>query len=158
MTETLATPARQRDPRHTFGVALDQFASSPLRKYILVQVPESILFTLLIAGLHYFDKISPTTAFVCIALWLVKDLALYPLLRPAYEPGPAHGTDALVGATGVVTRAIEPEGHVRVGAELWRARGLGEPSEPIDVGCRIVVEAVDGFTLLVVPRQSDPKA
>lgn len=132
---------------------LDRFASSALRKYILVQALETALFLLLIVGLHFFEHISRTTAFVCVALWLVKDVVLYPVLRQAYEPGPIHGTDALVGEAGVVTREVAPEGLVRVGAELWKARHQSGTTTPIAVGCRIVVEAVDGFTLLVIPRE-----
>lgn len=152
MQENVATPAILRDPGHTFPVTSERPALSPLRKYIFLQVPEAILFVLLIAGLHAFDKISGTTAFVCLGAWTLKDILFWPILRSAYEPGPAHGTEALVGAPGVVTRTVAPEGQVRVGAELWSARCTADLVEPIEVGCGVVVEGVDGYTLLVAPR------
>lgn len=121
-----------------------------LRKYILLQIPEMSLFGIVIWGLLHYEEITLATACILVCAWLVKDIVLFPLTRSAYEPGPAHGTDALVGAEGVVTKRIAPQGSVRLGAELWTARaaeGLAEIRE----GDRIQVMDVEGFTLIVVP-------
>ena len=57
------------------------------------------------------------------------------------------GVETLVGKTGVAASHLWPEGQVRVGGEIWRARCAGG----CDSGTRIVVRAVDGLTLVVEP-------
>jgi len=57
------------------------------------------------------------------------------------------GVETLVGRRAVVVGACRPDGQVRLDGELWRARcadGAG-PDE------HVVVEAVDGLTLVVAP-------
>jgi membrane-bound serine protease (ClpP class) len=57
------------------------------------------------------------------------------------------GVQTLVGKVGVAASDLWPEGQVRVGGEIWRARCAGG----CDSGTRIVVRAVDGLTLVVDP-------
>lgn len=57
------------------------------------------------------------------------------------------GVETLVGKTGVAASDLWPEGQVRVGGEIWRARCAGG----CDSGTRIVVRSVDGLTLVVDP-------
>ena len=64
--------------------------------------------------------------------------------RWTHRRPPAVGVEALVGTTGVVAE----DGWVRVNGELWHARGA-EDARP---GEAVVVEAVDGLTLLVRRR------
>lgn len=60
------------------------------------------------------------------------------------------GEEDLIGATGVVRSAIDPLGQVFVDGALWRARAT-DTSEPIAVGYRVRVEAIEGLTLSVGP-------
>jgi membrane-bound serine protease (ClpP class) len=56
------------------------------------------------------------------------------------------GAEGLVGAVGVAVTACDPEGHVRVEGELWKAV-CPEGAQP---GDRVVVEHVEpGLTLTV---------
>jgi membrane protein implicated in regulation of membrane protease activity len=57
------------------------------------------------------------------------------------------GVEALVGKVGVAATDLWPEGQVKVGGELWRARCGGG----CDAGTRVVVRSVDGLTLVVDP-------
>lgn len=57
------------------------------------------------------------------------------------------GVETLVGKIGVAASNLWPDGQVRVGGEIWRARCAGG----CDSGTRIVVRAVDGLTLVVDP-------
>jgi membrane protein implicated in regulation of membrane protease activity len=57
------------------------------------------------------------------------------------------GVETLVGKVGVAASDLWPEGQVRVGGEIWRARCAGG----CDSGTRIVVRGVDGLTLVVDP-------
>ncbi len=117
---------------------------------MFLQIPEMLLFGLVIWGLVRWQKISLGTAGILLGAWIVKDIFLYPLTRSAYGPGPKHGTDALVGAEGVVTKTLAPQGSVRLGAELWTAR-TGEGLAEIREGDKVQVLDIEGFTLIVVP-------
>jgi membrane protein implicated in regulation of membrane protease activity len=57
------------------------------------------------------------------------------------------GIDALVGKTGVAVGELWPEGQVKIGGEIWKARCPGG----CDAGTKVVVRAVTGLTLEVDP-------
>ena len=57
------------------------------------------------------------------------------------------GVDSLVGKMGVAVGELWPEGQVKIGGEIWRARCIGG----CDAGASVVVRAVEGLTLLVDP-------
>jgi membrane protein implicated in regulation of membrane protease activity len=57
------------------------------------------------------------------------------------------GLEAMVGKRGVVVNDLWPEGQVRVGGELWKARCDGG----CESGTDVIVRAVSGLTLVVEP-------
>jgi membrane-bound serine protease (ClpP class) len=59
----------------------------------------------------------------------------------------AVGLETLVGKHGTVVSDLWPEGQVKIGGELWRARCDGG----CDSGMDVVVRDVDGLTLVVEP-------
>jgi membrane-bound serine protease (ClpP class) len=59
----------------------------------------------------------------------------------------AVGLETLVGKRGTVVSDLWPEGQVKIGGELWRARCEGG----CDSGTDVVVRDVDGLTLVVEP-------
>lgn len=63
-------------------------------------------------------------------------------------------TDALVGETGLVTERVAEHhpGQVKVKDEVWRARPARGAGGPFETGAVVVVEDVDGVTLLVRSR------
>jgi membrane-bound serine protease (ClpP class) len=61
------------------------------------------------------------------------------------------GSESLVGATGVVTRALDPSGQVRVLGELWEARS----ASPLSEGTPIHVRAVRGLVLEVSESEGE---
>lgn len=89
-------------------------------------------------------------------LWIVKDLALYPVLRVGYEDMDPEVSAQLVGALGSVRSELDPNGWVRVGAELWRAR-CAQDDAPLPADTTVRVKAVDGLVLVVEPLPR-PKA
>ena len=82
---------------------------------------------------------------VAVALWILKDLLLYPVLGLAYEGSKPSGPEAMIGAVGTVTEDCSPRGLVRIGLELWRA----ESALPVGTGCIVCVTGCDGMTLRV---------
>ncbi len=73
-------------------------------------------------------------------------------LRALYRP-PSTGVSGMVGKTAVVKTPLDPEGHVLVDGELWRAVAQDGKAAPGD-GVRVV--AVDGLTLKVT-KAANPR-
>jgi membrane protein implicated in regulation of membrane protease activity len=99
-----------------------------------------------------WTELTPMLAGVLFGLWVIKDLAMYPVTRIAYEPqSGGQGADALLGALGVAQEDLAPEqtGYVLVGAELWRAQLCG--GESVAQGAVVRVMEVHDLTLLVEP-------
>jgi len=70
------------------------------------------------------------------------------------------GRETIVGSEVEVRATLDPEGQVWSDGALWKAR-LDGGSGPARPGDRVVVEAVDGLTLVVkqtAPRPADPHA
>ena len=83
-----------------------------------------------------------------LVVWVIKDYALYPFLRFAYEPNRLLPIERLIGELGTAVRPLAPNGYVKVRGELWRA--TAEVSdESVGEGDAIEVTSVDGMTLVV---------
>lgn len=61
------------------------------------------------------------------------------------------GIEEMVGSTAEVRNTLDPEGQVWSGGTLWSARLAAGADGPARPGDRVVIEAVDGLTLLVKP-------
>ncbi len=118
-------------------------------KYALLQVPGAIVVgALLGAGVRWWD-LDPRVATGLFGLWLLKDALLFPVLRIAYETdGGRGGPGGLIGARGTAIQMLAPEGYVRVGAELWRAR-VPRGRKSVPAGAAVRVQAVEGLTVVV---------
>jgi membrane protein implicated in regulation of membrane protease activity len=57
------------------------------------------------------------------------------------------GVETLVGREGVAVGELWPHGQVRIAGEIWQARCEGG----CDAGTAVVVQSVDGLTLVVSP-------
>ncbi len=121
-----------------------------LARYVLFQTPGWFLAALAAGAAVRWFEVAPRWAWLGFAAWVAKDFVLYPFVRVAYAPGPGSPGDALVGTRVRADEMLAPEGWVRVGAELWRARlAAGHGSVP--AGTPLRVEAVEGLTLRVAP-------
>lgn len=141
MTTTPNTTPVSKRPRRRLPV----FA-----RYLLLELPGWFVAALVLTVLVRHWDLSPGTALLLFGLWVAKDFALYPVLRIAYEDGPSHGTDDLVGSVGTVRERLDPTGWVRVGSELWRAE-IAAGEAPLEPGATVRVLAVEDFTLRVGP-------
>jgi len=126
---------------------------STLARYALFQIPGQVCVALLAFILWEWAGLPGWAALAVVAGWVVKDAALYPFLRRAYEV-PPHGAAALVGRRGVARRRLAPRGTVAFGAEVWRAE-IGPDGAPIEAGTAVRVVAVRGLTLIVAVDDGD---
>lgn len=115
--------------------------------YLLLQLPDIILAGLILFVLHRWAGLPYGWAVGAFVVWIVKDIAMYPLVRSAFAPA-RTGAEAFIGARAVVADALAPLGYVRLDGELWRAESL-RPRQAIPAGAPVVVRAVQGLTFLV---------
>ncbi|HEX7079554.1 MAG TPA: NfeD family protein [Gammaproteobacteria bacterium] len=124
-------------------------------KYMLLQLPGWALVGLLLLWLWPKTGWSAWVAVAGYAVYVVKDFALYPFLRSAYEgrESPTGGIE-LIGRTGVAQQDLDPQGYVTVAGERWRAR-VRPGERPIAEGTRVRITGASGLTLYV---RSEPQA
>jgi membrane-bound ClpP family serine protease len=133
---------RRASTRHVFA------------RYLVAEAPGWIVLGVVLAVLVRVWDLGLPVAALLLGLWILKDLALFPVLRIAYEPGGGSGgAENLLGALAEATTPIAPEGWVRIGAERWRARVAGAA---VARGATVRVKAVQGLELLVEAVPDDP--
>lgn len=123
-----------------------------LKKYLLIQIPGWILVAVGLTVLRQWIDLPLWAAVGVFLVWVVKDLILFPFLRPAYESNGKSAVERLIGVQGIAEERLAPSGYIRVGGELWRAEAL-ETDKPIRRGSRVRVRAVRGLTLLIEPEE-----
>jgi membrane protein implicated in regulation of membrane protease activity len=123
-------------------------------KYVLFQLPELAVVSLLAIGARSWVGLPDWAAAGIIALWVIKDAVLFPFVRIAYQPGSEGGATRMVGARGTAQDTLQPSGYVRISAELWRAE-LRPGAPPVAPGDRVRVISVHGLTLAVEPDTSE---
>lgn len=117
-------------------------------KYALLQIPGTALLVLVMLMLREWLDLPNWLAWSVVAVWVGKDVVLFPFVWRSYDPDfPAHAL-SLVGEVGSAWDRLAPSGYIRVRGELWRAEVIGG-GQPINRGKRVRVREVRGLTLLV---------
>ena len=86
-------------------------------------------------------------AVAILVVWVIKDIALYPFLRSAYETNNSSPIDRLIGDWGTAVEQLAPRGYVRIRGELWLAEV--KPPETIEAGARVQIADANGLMLVV---------
>ena len=129
-------------------------AVSTWLRYLLFQIPGWLLAAGVALALWRWGFVAPWLCLACLCAWVLKDLALYPMLRRVYETDRRTGAQALIGARGFAQEDLAPFGFVRVRGELWRASAL--PSERvIAAGAEVEIVGVERMTIIV--RSADSR-
>lgn len=74
------------------------------------------------------------------------------VLKAHREQPVRGGHEELIGASAEVRTPPDPDGQVAIGGGIWRAR-LAGGSARLRPGDRVVIEAVEGLTLVVRPEK-----
>ena len=125
---------------------------SPFWRYTALQVPGWVLALAVGWWIHTSFDTSAWVAPGLLAAWVAKDMALYPLLRNAYEVNEAPPIERLIGRRGVAVERLAPSGYVRIGGELWRARA----SNAAPIAPNLTVEVVGAEGLILAVRHAAP--
>ena len=123
---------------------------SPFWRYTAFQIPGWILAAVGGWWLHATLDIPVWAAAGVLVVWVIKDIALYPFLRSAYEVDDRPPVERLIGDRGTTVEPLAPRGYVRVRGELWRAETDSEPEIEAGVG----VQIIDAKGLVVTVRRA----
>lgn len=131
-----------------------RFPTRAVAKYVLLQIPSLAVIILCLIVIQRWVYI-PTWLFgTIVALWLAKDLALYPLLWRAYD---WNVQDPMIGTKGIVKERLSPSGRVQARGEIWTAEVVKD-NPHVDEGETVWIQDVKGLTLFVRPDNPDDKA
>lgn len=114
------------------------------------------LFAAGIIGLAEGGTTADVVGGALIALAIVSAIGLWFVARKVYAAHrnnpPKMGPEEMIGGTAEARTGLVPgsTGQVFTHGTLWAAR-LADGSEPVRAGDKVVVEAVDGLTLVVRP-------
>ena len=128
-----------------------------LRIYLLLQIPGLIIATVILIGVGQWFNLPLWIIIGLLALWIAKDLALYPFIRASCNSDIKSGLSLLIGKRGVVREAIDPKGYVQVVGELWQAKASKE-DHTIPSGRAVRVREARGLTLVVDEIDDDRRS
>ncbi len=127
-----------------------RWSLATILKYALFQLPEIAVIAVILIFLEKWEVVSAWVAYGLIAVWIVKDVLLYPFLWKAYAFGSTKDANPMIGQVGFVKDRLAPTGMISVRGELWKAR-IVEDAQPIEKGRHVRVVSIDGLTLMVEP-------
>ncbi len=85
-----------------------------------------------------------------MALWVLKDLILFPAVWLAYDQKRRDDSSSMVGSRGIAEDRLDRSGYIRVHGELWKAEVMGN-NPSIEKGKKITGRGIPGLTLFVEP-------
>jgi membrane protein implicated in regulation of membrane protease activity len=127
-----------------------------LIRYTLFQVPSLLLLGAVLYLLHRWLDLAAWISWGILALWIAKDVLLFPFLWRSYRPGGGDG-DSMIGLAGTARVALTPVGKVEVRGEIWHAE-LSPGSPHLNAGAQVTISAVQGLKLVVEPGAGESAA
>ncbi len=126
-----------------------------LLRYTLLQLPALALLIAVLWLLAIWFGLPRAWLLLVIAVWIIKDIVLFPLVWHAYDPEPRPRGNTLVGGMARVVQELSPEGLVEIQGELWRARAA-QQNLRLKKDSLVRVTAMQGLLLEVVPMPPAP--
>lgn len=138
------------DDRSQRGMNERSWSTRVVVRYALLQVPAAVLLVLILILVRRWVEIPAWSVWGLVALWVAKDVALFPFVWRSYTRDRPGESNSMVGVRGIAKDRLDPSGYVRVRGELWQAEVMrGGP--PISSGEGVKVRGTRGLTLLVQP-------
>ncbi len=126
-----------------------------LVRYTLLQLPELAMFVIIMVFVQHWVDLPVWILWGSFAVWVAKDVILYPFVWWAYDQHHEEGANTMIGAQGVAKERMAPSGYVLVRGELWKAE-LEKGSPPIEKGASVWVRKTRGLTLIVQSASDHP--
>jgi membrane protein implicated in regulation of membrane protease activity len=114
----------------------------------MFQIPGWLVLSVILWLLVDWAAVPLWASIAFFAVYVLKDLAVYPWLRPAYERDARTGAERLIGAKAIAQERLDPEGYVKLNGELWKAR-VDPHHQSIPPQALVRVQAARGMTLIV---------
>lgn len=121
-------------------------------KYALLQSAQTAVLVGVLILVRHFLGIPVWLVIAILAVWILKDIALFPKVWRAYAFDDNRPIRKLVGLEATVVFTLDPVGYVRVQGELWKgeirnahhAAERGERTRVVDIrGTTLIVEKGD---------------
>ena len=110
---------------------------------------ETALAVVVLVGLPELGIHLPLAVLIALMIgWAVVAVIVYRAGSHALRVKPMAGPEALIGMKGKVVRPLDPDGLIKIGGELWRAKSVGSR---IDIGEEVTVVKRNGTMLIVRP-------
>lgn len=123
-----------------------------LLRYALFQIPGLALLTLILILVRHWVDLPEWFFWGVIAVWLAKDVILFPFVWRAYDRDRLRELQSLVGTEGIVEERLAPCGYVRVHGEFWQAEVM-QKETVVEKGEIVKIQKIEGLKLLVERRR-----
>lgn len=131
-----------------------KWSARVMLRYSLLQLPAAVALVLILTVVRQWVDIPRWFFWGLVALWVIKDIILYPFVWRAYDGGRSGAAHSIIGMQGVTKDRLEPSGYVRVRGELWQAE-IMEGGQPIEKGVNVRIREIRGLILLVEPDKEE---
>ena len=121
-----------------------------LVRYLLFQVPGVAVLYFLLVLARRVVVLPMWFIWSIMALWVLKDLVLFPAVWRAYDQKRKADSSSMVGSRGIAEDGLDRSGYIRVHGELWKAEVMGN-SPSIGKGEKVTVRGIRGLKLFVEP-------
>ena len=119
-----------------------------LIRYTLFQIPSLALLTLILILVRRWVNLPEWFFWGAIAVWLAKDVILFPFVWRAYDRDRLRELQSLVGIEGIVEERLAPTGYIRVHGELWQAEVV-RADVSVERGKPVRIRGIKGLRLQV---------
>ena len=123
-------------------------------RYGLLMIPGTVALVLILLVIRHWIVIPAWIFGSIVALWIVKDVVLFPFVWQAYDQQPSKKSGSMVGRHGVAKERLAPAGYIQIGGELWQAEKVGS-GPAIEIGEGVRVKKMEGLKLFVVSVKTD---
>ena len=130
------------------------YSRKVILRYALLQLPALAFFTVIVIWLQIWLEFPVFLTYFLVSAWLIKDIVMFFFVWPAYDQTTRPAIGRIHDEMGITVEKLAPEGYIRIGSELWRARLLDDQSVlASDMKVRVIKH--EGLTLIVVPEKSE---
>ena len=123
-------------------------------RYTLLNLPGLVGFILILVLVRQWLNLPGWLFWTLVAGWVIKEVALLPVVWRAYDPNASEETGTLVGQRGIAKKRLDPSGYIQVRGELWKAERIDD-GPPIEADRPVRIRKIKGLTLYVVPDEAE---
>ena len=125
-----------------------------LIKYSLIQAPMLLVVIMSLFLAERYLGLPAWVAWAGSAIWLAKDVLLFPLVRRSYDDRSQNTAHSLTGAKGRAIERLDNSGYVMIRGVRWKAE-VGGTRRSIHKGEPVRVRGSRGVVLHVEPDDGE---